>query len=45
MSLFATIERDTPEAARLMTLAHLASDYQDKRHSNPDKQLNILLYG
>jgi len=45
MSLFATIERDTPEAARLMTLAHLASDYQDKRNSNPDKQLNILLYG
>src|SRR5215467_12207969 len=45
MSLFATIERDAPEAAKLITIAHLASDFQDRRKSDPDKQLNILLYG
>ena len=45
MSLFATIERDAPEPVRVITLAHLASDFQDKYNSNPDKQLNILLYG
>jgi hypothetical protein len=45
MSLFATIERDAPEAARLITLAHLASDFQERRKENPGKSLNILLYG
>jgi hypothetical protein len=44
MSLFATIERDAPEAAKLITLAHLASDFQDKYKSSPDKRLSILLY-
>jgi hypothetical protein len=45
MSLFATIERDSPEAIKLITLAHLASDFQDKRRVYPQKQVNFLLYG
>lgn len=45
MSLFATIERDAPEADKLVTLAHLASDFKDKLRSNSQKQLNIIIYG
>lgn len=45
MALFATIERDSPEAAKLITLAHLAADFQDIRRVEPQKQVNILLYG
>ena len=45
MSLFATIGRDAPEADKLVTLAHLASDFQDKFRSATQKQVNILIYG
>jgi hypothetical protein len=45
MALFATIERDSPEPVKLTTLAHLASDFKDKRSSRPDRQLSIILYG
>jgi len=45
MALFATIERDSPEAIKLITLAHLASDFQDRRRVDPQKQVNVLLYG
>jgi hypothetical protein len=45
MSLFATIRRDAPEAAKLVTLAHLASDFKDKFRSDPQKSLSILIYG
>src|SRR5690348_9721328 len=45
MSLFATIGRDAPEADKLVTLAHLASDFQDKFRSVSQKQVNILIYG
>lgn len=45
MALFATIERDSPEAVKMITLAHLASDFQDIRRIDPQKQVNILLYG
>ncbi|MEP7074710.1 MAG: hypothetical protein ABI878_02785 [Acidobacteriota bacterium] len=45
MALFATLERDTPEPAKLITLAHLASDFQDRKKSSPEKQVNVLLYG
>jgi hypothetical protein len=45
MALFATIERDSPEPVKLKTLDHLASDFKERRRSNPAKQLNIILYG
>jgi hypothetical protein len=45
MALFATIERDSPDAVKLITLAHLASDFRDRRRVDPQKQINILMYG
>ncbi|HSU24666.1 MAG TPA: hypothetical protein VLI65_01675, partial [Pyrinomonadaceae bacterium] len=45
MALFATLERDSPEADKLVTLAHLASDFQDRFRSDPQKGLNILMIG
>lgn len=45
MALFATIERDSPESVKLITLAHLAADFKEKRSSAPYKQLNIIVYG
>ncbi len=45
MALFATIERDSPESVKLITLAHLAADFKEKRRSRPDRQLSIVLYG
>ncbi len=45
MALFATLERDSPEADKLITLAHLASDFQDKLRSEPHKQLGVFMFG
>src|SRR3982751_5274411 len=45
MALFATLERDTPDSEKLITLAHLASDLKDKKTSEPSKQLSVVLYG
>lgn len=45
MALFATIERDAPQADKLITLAHLAADFQEKLRSDPHKQLVVLIYG
>lgn len=45
MALFATLERDSPEADKLITLAHLASDFQDKLRSEPHRQLGVFVYG
>lgn len=45
MALFATIERNSPESAKLITLAHLAADFKEKRLADPQKQLNVLIYG
>src|SRR4051794_32466260 len=45
MALFATIERDSPESVKLITLAHLASDLKDKQSGNAAKQANVVLYG
>jgi len=45
MSLFATLERDSPEADKLITLAHLASDFQDRLRADSQKQAVILIYG
>jgi len=45
MALFATIERDSPEAVKLITLAHLASDFQDRFRSDPQKKLDVLVIG
>jgi len=45
MALFATIERDSTEAVKMITLAHLASDFQDKLRDAPQKQVNVLIYG
>jgi hypothetical protein len=45
MALFATLERDSPEADKLITLAHLAADYQEKLSSNTDKAVVVVIYG
>jgi len=45
MALFATLERDTPEPAKLITLAHLASDYKDQSTAEPYKELNVIVFG
>lgn len=45
MALFATIERDSPDSIKLITLAHLASDFRDKVTDDPQKPVNIMLYG
>ncbi|HLA95589.1 MAG TPA: hypothetical protein VK612_07700 [Pyrinomonadaceae bacterium] len=45
MSLFATLERDTPEADKLVTLAHLAADFQEKLRSDAQKGLNVIIVG
>ena len=45
MALFATLERDSPEADKLITLAHLAADYHEKLSSNTDKAVVVVIYG
>lgn len=45
MALFATIERDSPQHVKLITLAHLAEDFKEKRQSQPHKDLAVMLYG
>jgi hypothetical protein len=45
MALFATIERDSPQHVKLITLAHLAEDFKEKKRSEPYKDLSVVLYG
>ena len=45
MALFATIERDSPQHVKLITLAHLAEDFKEKRRADPYKDLNVILVG
>jgi hypothetical protein len=45
MALFATLERDSPESDKLVTLAHLAADFKEKLRSDSNKKLIVLIYG
>jgi len=45
MALFATIHRNTPDPEKLITLAHLAADFKEKRLADPHKQLNVVIFG
>lgn len=45
MALFATLERDSPQHIKLITSAHLAEDFKEKKRLDPQKDLAVLLYG
>ena len=45
MALFATIHRNTPDPEKLITLAHLAADFKERRLADPHKQLNVVIFG
>jgi hypothetical protein len=45
MPLFATLERDSPQHVKLITAAHLAEDFKEKRRLDPQKDLVVMLYG
>lgn len=45
MALFATIERDPTQQVKLITLAHLAADFKEKRQADPHKDIAVILYG
>src|SRR5688500_19087718 len=42
---YTTLFRSTPDPEKLITLAHLAADFKEKRLADPHKQLNVVIFG